>query len=229
MSLYAISDLHLSLGAEKSMEIFPGWENYISLLKQNWKATVSNQDSVVICGDISWSMRIEDSLKDFEFLNSLPGEKILLKGNHDFWWTTTKKIEDLIKKNNFKNFKILHNNCIEAQGYNLCGTRGWTTRLKDEHDAKMVNRETIRLGLSLKSRKNKDLETIVCLHYPPIYFGESSKIIDFLSENNIKYCCYGHIHSADSSKYAPYSYIKGVRCELVSCDYLKFTPKLIQI
>ena len=112
MSLYAISDLHLSLGSEKSMEIFPGWENYVEKLEKNWVSTVSENDSVVICGDISWSMKLEEAVKDFEFLNSLPGEKIILKGNHDYWWITSKKINDFIDCHGFKNFKILHNNCV---------------------------------------------------------------------------------------------------------------------
>ena len=229
MSLYAISDLHLSLSTEKSMEIFPGWENYIYLLEKNWKATVKEEDTVVICGDISWSMRIEEAFKDFEFLNSLPGEKILLKGNHDYWWSTNKKIEEFFKKHEFKNFKILHNNCIEVNDFAICGTRGWTTRLKDEHDIKMLDREIIRLGLSIKSCKNNKLKKIVFLHYPPVYFKETTKIIDFLCDNKIKYCYYGHIHSKDSSKYISSQVVKGIKCELVSCDYLRFTPKFVDI
>lgn len=231
MSLYAISDLHLSLGkeTEKSMEIFPGWENYVYLLEKNWRATVKKEDTVVICGDISWSMRIEESLKDFEFLNSLPGEKILLRGNHDYWWSTNKKIKNFILKNKFENFKILHNNCIETQGFAICGTRGWTTRIKDEHDIKMIEREIIRLGLSLNACKNNKLQKIVFLHYPPVYFKETTKIIDFLHDNKIKYCYYGHIHSKDSSKYISSQVVRGIKCELVSCDYLKFKPKLVDI
>ena len=228
MSLYTISDLHLSLAAEKSMEVFPGWENYVDLLEEKWKKKITDEDSIVICGDISWATKIEDARKDFEFLNSLPGEKILLKGNHDYWWSTSKKIFDFIERNNFKNFKILHNNCIESQNFYICGTRGWTSKEKDAHDAKMVNREIIRLSLSLKDRKNSDLPTIVFLHYPPAYFGEVTKIIDFLYENNVKYCYYGHIHSQNSSKVST-KFIKGIRCELVSCDYLNFEPKLVNI
>ena len=228
MSLYTISDLHLSLDSEKSMEIFPGWEDYVDLLKKKWREKITENDSVVICGDISWAIRIDEAKKDFEFLNSLPGEKILLKGNHDYWWNTSKKFLDFLEKNNFKNFRILHNNCIESQGFSICGTRGWTTKQKDDHDLKMVEREIIRLDLSLKDRKNKDLTTIVFLHYPPAYFGEITKMIDFLYENGIKYCYYGHIHSKDSSKVST-KFIKGIRCELVSCDYLNFEPKLVSI
>lgn len=228
MALYTISDLHLSLGnSEKSMEVFSGWANYIKILKKNWVSSISENDTVVICGDISWSMRLEDSIKDFEFLNSLPGEKILLKGNHDYWWSTSKKLSEFINKNGFKNFKILHNNCIESQGYCICGTRGWTSRDTDEHDIKMVNREIIRLGLSINSRTNLDLPLVVFFHYPPFYFGEKTKMIDFLCSNGVKYCYYGHVHSKDSSKYACACVVKGIRCELVSADYLKFKPKLV--
>ena len=228
MALYTISDLHLSLGNnEKSMEIFKGWENYVEILRKNWTSIVSEQDSVVICGDISWAMRLEDALKDFEFLNSLPGEKILLKGNHDYWWSTAKKITDFIDKNGFKNFKILHNNCIESQGFCICGTRGWTSRDKEEHDIKIVNREIIRLGFSINSRKNLDLPLVVFFHYPPFYFGEKTKMIDFLCDNRVKYCCYGHVHSKDTSKYSCTCLVNGIHCELVSADHLKFKPKLV--
>lgn len=229
MALFAISDLHLSLGNDKSMEIFPGWENYVQLLEKNWRGTVSENDSVVICGDISWSMKLEEAQKDFEFLNSLPGEKILLKGNHDYWWSTLKKIDDFMNQNKFKNFKILQNNCIESQGYCICGSRGWTTKVKDEHDTMMIEREIARLNLSLNSCQNSQLKKIVFLHYPPIYLGEITKIIDFLAEKKIKYCYYGHVHSKDSSKYTCSCIFNGVKCELVSCDYLNFRPKLINV
>lgn len=229
MSLYAISDIHLSLGTEKSMEIFPGWKDYVYLLEKNWKETVSENDTVVICGDISWAMRLEEAFNDFEFLNSLPGKKILLKGNHDYWWSTNKKIEEFMAKNNFKNFKILHNNCIETQNYAICGARGWTTKLKDGHDAKMLDREIIRLGLSINSCKNSHIEKVVFLHYPPFYFKETTKMIDFLHNSKVRYCYYGHIHSKDSSKYISSQVVRGIKCELVSCDYLRFRPKLVDI
>lgn len=229
MSLYAISDLHLSLGSEKSMEIFPGWEHYVENLEKNWTSTVSDNDSVVICGDISWAMKLEEAVKDFEFLNSLPGEKIILKGNHDYWWITSKKINDFINYHGFKNFKILHNNCIESQGCSLCGTRGWTLKDQNDHDLKMVDREIIRLRLSIESRKNLDDPLIVFFHYPPYYSGGDTKMIDFLCSYGVECCYYGHVHSKDSSKYVCSKIIKGVRCELVSADYLNFQPKLINV
>lgn len=229
MSLYTISDLHLSLGeAKKSMEVFPGWENYVERLEKNWKSTVSEDDSVVICGDISWAMKLEEAVKDFEFLNSLPGEKIILRGNHDYWWITSKKIIDFIDYYGFKNFKLLHNNCIESQECCICGTRGWILRDQNSHDLKMVNREIIRLKLSLESRKSMN-PLIVFFHYPPYYFGGDMRMIDFLCSYGVKYCYYGHVHSKDSSKCVCSEIIKGVRCELVSADYLNFQPKLINV
>ena len=227
MSLFAISDLHLSLGTDKKMDVFDGWKDYVGLLNKNWRASVTDNDTVVVCGDISWAQRIDEAFEDFNFLNSLPGEKILLKGNHDYWWTSLAKINNFFEKNNFKSFKLLRNNSIEAQGFCICGARGWTTKNMSEHDMQMVNREVVRLQHSFDSVKNKDLEKLVFLHYPPVYFGVESKILDFLSECHIKRCFYGHIHSKDSFKYVRKSVINGVQCELVSCDYLQFKPKLI--
>ena len=228
MALYTISDLHLSLGSEKTMEVFPGWEHYIEKLEKNWTSTVSENDSVVICGDISWSMKLEEAVKDFEFLNSLPGEKIILKGNHDYWWATCKKIRDFMDYHGFKNFKILHNNCIKSQGFSICGTRGWTLKDQNIHDLKMVDREIIRLRLSIESRTSVD-PIIVFFHYPPYYSGGDTKMIDFLCSYGVKCCYYGHVHSKDSSKYVCSKVVKGVCCELVSADYLNFQPKLINV
>ena len=209
------------------MDIFSGWENYVDLLEKNWRQTIKEDDTVVICGDISWGMTLEESFEDFKFLNSLPGEKILLKGNHDYWWVSVAKIEKFFQENNFKNFQLMRNNSFERCRVMLCGTRGWTTRNMDDHDEKMVEREVARLKLSFDSCKNDKLEKIVFLHYPPCYFGCESKIIDFLSSHDVKKCFYGHIHSENSFKYTRVNMINGINCELVSCDYLKFVPKMI--
>lgn len=227
MSLFVISDLHLSLGCDKKMDVFKGWENYVDILENNWRKTVGKNDTVVICGDISWGMTLGESFEDFKFLNKLPGEKILLKGNHDYWWESVAKIEKFFQKNNFKNFNLMKNNSFERCGVILCGARGWTTKDMDDHDEKMVDREIIRLKLSFDSCKNDKLEKIVFLHYPPYYFGFKSKIIEFLSTHGVKNCYYGHIHSENSFKYTRVSLIDGIKCELVSCDYLRFIPKLI--
>lgn len=225
--LYAISDLHLSLGSSKSMDVFPGWENYVELLDENWRKTVKENDTVVICGDISWALTLDESMNDFKFLDSLPGKKILLKGNHDYWWTSSKKILDFFRKNEFNSFKLLKNNCIEIENYCICGSRGWTTRIGDDHDIKMIDREIERLKFSINSAKDSKLEKIVFLHYPPVYPNEKSKILDFLLESNIKKCYYGHIHSQSFYGNIYNRNINGLKCELVSCDYIGFKPRLI--
>ena len=227
MSLFVISDLHLSLGCDKKMDVFEGWKDYVTLIEKNWKRTVNKDDTVIVCGDISWGMNLEESFEDFKFLNSLPGEKILLKGNHDFWWISIKKVKDFFKENNFNTLKLMRNNSFEREGYCLCGTRGWTTKDMNEHDLKMVKREIGRLKLSFDSCKSSKLEKIVFLHYPPVYFGVESEILNFLSKNHIKKCYYGHVHLDNSPKYTKTSIISDVECNLVSCDYLKFTPKMI--
>lgn len=227
MSLFVISDLHLSLGCDKKMDIFKGWENYVKILEGNWREKVKEDDTVVICGDISWGMTLEESFEDFKFLNSLPGEKILLKGNHDYWWESVSKIENFFFKNNFKNFRLMRNNSFERNGVMLCGARGWTTKDMDEHDEKMVDREIVRLKLSFDSCRDSKLEKIVFLHYPPCYFGLKSEIMKFISGYGVKRCFYGHIHSENSFRYTKMNIINGIKCELVSCDYLKFIPKII--
>ena len=227
MALFVISDLHLSLECDKKMDVFEGWKDYVNILEKNWRSSVTENDTVVICGDISWCKKLDFAFEDFSFLDSLPGEKILLKGNHDFWWSSLNKINEFFEKYNFNTFKLLRNNSIEAQGFYICGARGWTTKNMNEHDIKMVNREVMRLQHSFESTKNPNLEKLVFLHYPPVYFGIDSPILDFLSKNHIKRCFYGHIHSKDSFKYVRKNVINGVQCELVSCDYLKFKPLLI--
>ncbi|MCL2311999.1 MAG: metallophosphoesterase [Firmicutes bacterium] len=223
MSLFVISDLHLSLSSKKPMDIFPGWTDYVNILKKNWYETVKKEDTIVICGDISWGMNLNESIKDFEFINSLPGEKIILKGNHDYWWTTVKKIENFFLDNNFNTIKILQNNSIESQNYCICGTRGWLAKPQCDHDLKIIKREVERLKLSLKSAEKSKLEKIVFLHYPPVYFKERNEIMDILIKNKIKYCYYGHIHTHNIKPYL----VDNVRFELISCNYLNFRPKLI--
>jgi predicted phosphohydrolase len=225
--LFAIADLHLSLGTEKPMDIFSGWENYVGHIENNWKKTVSDQDSVVIAGDISWAMSLDEAKKDFAFINSLPGEKIILKGNHDFWWCSLKKIKSFLKENNFSTIKILQNSSIETQGACICGTRGWNCESKNEQDKKISIRESERLKLSFESAKNSKLEKIVFLHYPPVYGKCESKLLDIIIENKIKKCYYGHVHGKSAYEKVITGEYQGVNLFFISCDFLKFCPKQV--
>lgn len=229
MSIYAISDLHLSLGTEKPMDIFKGWHNYVDKLKSNWQNTVNNSDTVVIAGDISWAMRLEESINDFKFLEELPGKKIILKGNHDYWWSTAKKIENFFAENTIKSISLLHNSAIEVEGVCICGTRGWLYNSGTDSDKKVLFREVGRLERSLNIARDKNLAPVVFLHYPPAYGDcKSEEIINILVERKINTCYYGHIHGGKFSKKLITGEYNGINLELISCDYLDFCPKLVK-
>lgn len=228
MSIYAISDLHLSLDSNKSMDIFCGWKNYVSRIKENWENTVTNDDTVVVVGDISWAMKIAETKKDFEFINNLPGKKIFIKGNHDYWWSTTKKVKNFLDENNFKSISLLYNSAVPVENICVCGTRGWMYNSEEPEDEKILARETARLRRSLDFSLEYGLEPIVFLHYPPIYnFKESDEIINVLIERNIKRCYYGHIHGGGAKKGIIQGEYKGIEFNLISCDYINFKPLLV--
>lgn len=228
MAVYAISDLHLSFNNDKSMDVFPGWYDYTNKIRQNWESTVKNEDFVVIPGDISWAMRLNETKKDFEFINNLPGKKILIKGNHDYWWSTSKKINDFLQENNFNTISIVFNSAIKVDNICICGTRGWMYNSDEPKDEKILNREVERLRRSLDSAKALGGETVVFLHYPPVYnFQESEEIINLLIERNIKKCYYGHIHGSGAKKGIIEGKYKSIDFKLVSCDYINFKPLLI--
>jgi len=229
LSIYALGDLHLSLSVDKPMDIFPGWGDYISKIKQNWEATVKPEDTVVIPGDVSWAMGLPQSEKDFAFIQELPGKKLILKGNHDYWWTTKKKMDQFLFDHNFDSIKIISNNSYVVEGVNICGTRGWFMEEggKGEHDDLIRAREIGRLKMSLQTCK-KDLESIVFLHYPPIYRDFFSReTIDVLHEYGIKKCYYGHIHGK-GIRLAFEGEFEGIEFKLVSGDSVGFTPVLVK-
>ncbi len=224
MSLFTIADLHLSLGVNKPMDVFPGWENYTERLTENWQNVVKPEDTVVIAGDISWGLMMEESRKDFEYLDSLNGTKIILKGNHDYWFTTKTKVEKELDNWGLKTIKILFNNAYEYDDYAICGTRGW---MNEQNDKKILLRECGRLRLSLEAGKKLGKEPIVFLHYPPIYgASECYEILEVLYEYGVKHVYYGHIHGY-SLGYAINGERIGIDFRLVSCDYLQFSPKKI--
>lgn len=228
MSLFCIADLHLSLGNDKPMDIFSGWQDYTSRILNNWNSIVKDEDTVVVAGDISWAMKLEDCFNDFDFINNkLKGNKILLKGNHDYWWGTKKKIDSYLEENGFDKIKILFNNSYTVGNYNICGTRGWNLEIDSEEDEKILNRELGRLKLSLDSVDN-DKETIVFLHYPPLYGTQRcQEIFDILHNYNIKKCYYGHLHGQKIIKYSYNGDYEGIKLKLISTDSVSFTPVLI--
>lgn len=225
MALYAIGDTHLSLASDKPMDVFGGkWDGYMDKLREGFQATVSQEDTVVVCGDVSWGMSLEEARADFAFLDALPGgRKLLLKGNHDYWWTTASKMKAFFEENGFSTLDILHNNCHFYGETALCGTRGWFYEEdRGEHSAKIFNRELIRLEASLKAAGER--EKLCFLHYPPLYQGyRCQEIIDLLERYGVTLCCYGHLHGG-SHRLAITGRQGGVEYRLIAADYVGFTP-----
>lgn len=231
MSLFVLADLHLSLGADKPMDVFPGWQGYVQKLEEHWSTLVKPSDTVVVAGDISWAMKLEDTTADFAFLHRLPGIKLVLKGNHDYWWSTKSKIDAFLAENGFTSIQILHNDAFLAEGKALCGTRGWLYNSETEEDQKIVRREVGRLKASLAAARNKapEAERIVFLHYPPVYGNMvCSEILEVLVQEQVKTCYFGHIHGNQASKRAIRGQYQGIKMHLISCDYVNFTPVLIR-
>ena len=224
MALYAIGDLHLCLGADKPMDIFGGaWIGYMDKLRQGL-SVIGPDDTTVLLGDLSWALDLEGATEDFRFINAIPGRKIILKGNHDYWWNTVTKFQKFCTENGFENIHILNNNHFEYEGIAICGTRGWffEEEKSGEHDEKVFRRELLRLETSLKSAG--DLPKLVFLHYPPRYKGyECPEILELLKKYQVTACYYGHLHGA-SHGLAMEGIWDGVDFRLVSADKLGFHP-----
>lgn len=195
MALFAMGDVHLSLGADKPMDIFKGWENYVEKIEKNWRAVVGQEDTVIINGDISWALKLQDTLQDLAFLNALPGRKLLIKGNHDLWWTTMKKMKQFLQDNAFTTLDFIYNNAAVYGNVAICGTRGWF--FDDTGDKKVLLREAGRLELSLQAARETGKEPVVFLHYPPLAEDQiCHEIMDVLIHYQVKRCFYGHLHGA---------------------------------
>ena len=200
MSIYAIGDLHLSFDTSKPMDIFgDNWKDHENKIKNDWIEKVKQDDLVLLPGDFSWAMNLKDTYKDFCYLNELPGRKIMLKGNHDYWWNSLKKLNEFVEENNFKDIYFLHNNSYEFKGKIIAGTRGWNLGLLNEEDKAIINRELIRLELSIQDgikKYGEDKEIIVCMHYPPTNkeLLENSDFIKLMQKYGVKKCIYGHLH-----------------------------------
>ncbi len=224
MSIYAISDLHLSFGSDKPMNIFRGWDNHTERLKANWNRLVKSEDTVILPGDFSWGLKLDETLEDFKFLEKLNGKKIILKGNHDLWWSTVKKLNEFLQKNEINSVQVLFNNTIIAENYAIAGTRGWF--YDDKADKKIVAREVGRLEKSLSEAEKTGLPVLVFLHYPPVYNGEiCDEIFSVIKNHNIKTVYHGHIHGAGFNN-ATKEY-DGVEFKLISCDCVDFTPVFV--
>ena len=198
MSLYVIADLHLSLGTDKPMDtLFPGWAGYVDRLRQNWHSLVTEEDTVVLPGDLSWGMSLEEARPDFAFLDSLPGRKLIFKGNHDYWWTTRKKMDAFFRQCGFGTLTIVHNDAVAAEGTAVCGTRGWFYDAEADADRKVLLREVGRLRMSIDAAVATGLPPVVFLHYPPVYADAvCEEMMGVLREKGIRRCYYGHIHGA---------------------------------
>lgn len=224
MALYAIGDLHLCLGAPKPMDVFGGaWLGYMDKLKQGMSA-IGPDDTTVLLGDLSWALGLDDAKEDFAWIDSIPGRKIILKGNHDYWWNTAAKFYRFCEDNGFSNQFILNNNHYEYDGFAICGTRGWffEEERSGAHDEKVFKRELLRLEASLQSAG--ELPKIVFLHYPPRYRGyECKEILQLLKKYDVRRCFYGHLHGA-SHGLATEGLWDGVEYRLVSADKLNFKP-----
>ncbi len=234
MSIYTIGDLHLSFSQDKPMDIFgKNWENHELKIKEDWLKKVKANDTVILPGDFSWAMHLEDTYLDFKYLNELPGKKILLKGNHDYWWTTVTSMKKYLEEKDFCTIDFLYNNSFEIENKIIVGTRGWSFQ-ESENSKKMINRESQRLELSINSAIEKfgmEKEIIAFMHYPPIVKtvlleNNHLEFYKIFKKYNIRRCYYGHLHGK-SHLDAVTGEVGEIEFNLVSADYLDF--KLVKI
>ncbi len=227
MSLYVISDPHLSLTTDKSMTVFSGWDDYVMRLEKQWRQLVTPEDTVVLAGDISWAMTLDDALEDFRFLHALPGRKLLFKGNHDYWWCTRRKMDTFFEENGLTSLTVVHNDAVTVDGrFAVCGSRGWFYD-DAEDNVKILRREAERLRTSIRAAKQTELEPVVFLHYPPLFDGRAcEELTDVLKAEGIRRCYYGHVHGA-GIRQAFEGEWEGITFRLTSCDALRFCPLLI--
>ena len=228
MSIFVIGDLHLSFGTNKPMDIFgDNWLEHDKKIAKDWKEKVNNDDIVVLAGDFSWAMKLEDTFQDFEYLNNLPGRKLLLKGNHDYWWTTLTKMRKFLKENNFENIDFIQNNFYEYNGKILTGVHGWEIGGSEE-DIKILRREQLRLQMELEQiekQYGQNQEIIIFMHYPPyskIENKEQNPYAEILGNYNVKKCYYGHLHGEQAYGNIKDYELYGIEYKLISADYLNF-------
>jgi len=230
MTIWALADPHLGQAVQKPMDIFgPGWERHAERMAENWRATVGDGDWVLVPGDISWAMRLDDALVDLRFLDDLPGRKVLLKGNHDYWWTSRAKVEAILPPT----LRLLQNDSVDlGNGVGLVGARGWTppgAPRATMQDEKIYNREVARFALSLKSAEGRFDRIIAMLHYPPIYQGQDeTEFVALMRAAAVEVCLYGHLHG-DDHRYAVNGDRDGIRYFFVAADAIDFTPVRVEL
>lgn len=232
MSIYALSDLHLSFSVDKPMNIFgERWDNYTERLFEGWQNTVGAEDIVIVPGDISWATYLDECYADFDFINKLNGKKLIVKGNHDYWWSTVNKLKKYTEENLFSTLSFIQNSSVMCGSYAICGTRGWTIKTPgcSELNEKIFEREKHRLVLALEdAKKHNPDEIIVAMHYPPVEEKNDNRdFIDIMKQYGVKTCVYGHLHSY-SHNTAVTGDFDGIDLRLVSGDYIDFTPVLIR-
>ena len=222
MAIYALGDLHLSLFGEK-------WENYTEKIKENWQSIVSGDDLVIIPGDVSWATYLSEAYEDFKFINDLPGRKVIIKGNHDYWWTTLKKMQEFLDENGFDTINILNNTAMAFEDTAICGTRGWSVQdNNDENDERIIDREKKRLILTLEEAvKLKKNRLVVGIHYPPFdRHGEENGFLEIMRSYGVDICVYGHLHSY-AHRNAVEGNLNGVELRLVAGDFVNFKPIML--
>ena len=227
MSLYAIGDLHLSFGIkDKPMDVFgAGWQNYMEKIENNFKNNLKDDDVILLAGDLSWATYMEQSIEDFKFIETLPGKKIISKGNHDYWWDTVSKLNKFKTEKNFSSVEFLHNNFFVFEDYAICGNRGWIYSASEE-DVKIYERELQRLEISLQSAEKEGYnKKIVMTHFPPLTAFEmgDGRIIELLKKYGVEQCVYGHLHNINPKENYDQT-VNGIKFRLVSADYLEFNP-----
>ncbi len=226
MSVFVIGDLHLSLGADKPMDIFKGFENYVERLHSGWQRTVGRDDTVIIAGDVSWAIELSLARPDFSFIHELNGKKWIVKGNHDYWWATVTKLQNFFDENGFNTINILHNRSVFTEDINIAGSRGYIFEGEKRSD-KVLNRELCRLRASLADTK-PGYPIIAVTHYP---FAFADNVwydgIELLREFNVTHQYYGHIHGA-AVRYSLSGNYYGIDMRLVSADSVDFTPVKIK-
>lgn len=228
MSIYAIGDVHLSVAAKKPMDIFGGWDNHAERLRENWLGKITGQDTVILNGDTSWGMTLSQALPDFRWIDKLPGKKILIKGNHDYWWASVTKMKEVFAQNGLESLYILHNNSFTVDGVNICGSRGWMFETGQPHDEKLIIREAMRIDASIRSVGDNPGEKILFLHYPPVYAGQIlDQFISVMHSHSIRRCYYGHIHGA-GHRWAVEGDVHGINFKMISADYISFDPFLVE-
>lgn len=226
MAIYGIADLHLDSIGEKPMDVFGvNWINHEKKIFESWRTQVKDEDLVLIPGDISWALKLQQAYEDLKKIDELPGLKVISKGNHDYWWETKKKLMNL----NLKTIHFLCNDSLIFDNIAICGTRGWISRDSDEfdiHDEKVFSRELNRLQLSLSSVKENVSKKIAMIHYPPFNMENQSlnEFVDMMKDYNVDICVYGHLHS-EGHKYAKEGIFDGIEFHCIACDYIDFKPK----